>query len=182
MPLTNEMQLLVERQTPGVLHMAAVDAVHQRTHAPVGRRQKVDLSIGFEINACDLLTLAQIGDGLITQMLSDTIDDPATSAAAIEPEHQPGLFRRAAMHERIHAQRAVQPCQLGGLALEVVKTRPPDQRAITEDPEIIVVGHRAVHMACDRGQCSRNSPQAMMQCIASLTALSQSVLVLEELP
>ena len=56
----------------------------------------------------------------------------------IEPQHQARPLRRAAMHMRENAQRAMIALHMGQRALDKVETRPPHQRAITEHPEIAV--------------------------------------------
>ena len=65
MTVPNQMSLRIERQPAGILRVAAVDTVHQRAHLPLRMRHQRDLTPGFEIDACDLLALAQIGDDLV---------------------------------------------------------------------------------------------------------------------
>jgi hypothetical protein len=60
----------------------------------------------------------------------------AAGAAAVEPEHQAGFFRRPAMIERINAERAVLADQPRRDLLEELEARPPHQRAIAEHPEV----------------------------------------------
>ena len=181
MPLTNEVQLLVERQAAGILHVTTVDTENKGAHTPLRRSDDFDLSIGFKVDTGGLLALAQIGDGFFMQMPGNAIRHAAADAATIEPQHQAGLLGRSAMHERIDAQRAVQPGQLGGLALEIIEARPPDQRAVAEDPEIIADGHQGECMGCDRAACSRNSPKAAMQWITQRAEPAQSEFSFEEL-
>jgi hypothetical protein len=142
MALTNQMELLIDRERAGVLHVPAVDAEHQRPHAPLRLRDDFDPPIGFEIDAGRLLALAQVGDGLFAQAGGDAVGYAAAGAAPIETEDEARTFRGAAMHERIDAERAVQADQLGRLALEVFEARPPDQRALTEHPEVFAGGHQ----------------------------------------
>ena len=69
-------------------------------------------------------------------LLRDPERDAAAGAAAVEAEHKAGLFRRAAMHEGVDAERAMfadQPCRD---LLDELEARPPHQRAIAEHPEV----------------------------------------------
>jgi hypothetical protein len=42
------------------------------------------------------------------------------------------------MHERIDAERTVRSDQTRRHALDVVETRPPDERPVTEHPQVLV--------------------------------------------
>src|SRR4029078_10863732 len=148
-------------QPPGILHVATVDAEHQRPHAPLWLRDQIDLTIGLKVDAGRLLALAQIGYSLLPQVRRRAIGHPAAGTAAVEPEHKPRLLRRTTVHERINAQRAVQAGQFGRLTLDIVEARPPDQRSVAEDPEFVVNGHRGAGVGLL--WCSRNSPAAAMQ-------------------
>ena len=68
----------------------------------------------------------------------DPEGDAAAGAAAVEAEHEAGLFRRSAMVEGIDAQRAVLADQPRGDLFDVLETRPPHQRTVAEHPEIFV--------------------------------------------
>src|SRR5262249_38996662 len=65
--------------------------------------------------------------------------------ATVEAEHQPGPLGRAAMVERIDAERPVGADQPRLDALEMREARPPDQRAIGEHPEVGGIS-RQVHV------------------------------------
>ena len=84
-----------------------------------------------------LLAAAQIVDGLVAQLGRDPEGDAAAGAAAVEPEHEAGLFRRAAMVERIDAERAMLADQPRRNLFDEVEARPPHQRAIAEHPEVV---------------------------------------------
>src|SRR5690606_34178625 len=62
---------------------------------------------------------------------------PAARAAAIEAEHQPRAFRRAAMDVGIHAQAAMATAQQRRPALDERKAGPPHQRPVAKDPEFL---------------------------------------------
>ena len=62
--------------------------------------------------------------------------DAAAGAAAVEPEHQARLFRRAAMDEGIDAERAVFANQPRRDPFDEFEAGAPHQRAIAEHPEV----------------------------------------------
>src|ERR1700722_6455515 len=97
--LPDVMNAFVNRETAGILHMAAVDRVAQCAHLSPGFVLKRDPPHGLQINAGDLLALPKISDSFFALCSSDAIGDAPAHAAAIEPHHQARLFRRAAMHE-----------------------------------------------------------------------------------
>ena len=77
--------------------MAAVDDVAERPHLPARLVLELDPPHRLQIDAGDLLAAAQIGDGLVALCGGDAEGDAAAHAAAVEPQHQAGLLRRAAM-------------------------------------------------------------------------------------
>ena len=83
-----------------------------------------------------LFAAAQIFDCFSAQFCRDPEGDAAAGAAAVEPEHEAGLFRRAAMVEGIDAERAMLADQPRRDLLDERKTRPPHQRAIAEHPQV----------------------------------------------
>src|SRR5712671_6268403 len=87
--------------------MAAIDHVSERADALPRLVLQPHRPLHFAVDGRDLLALAQIGDGGGAVLFGDPEGDAAAGAAAIEAEHQAGLFRRAAMDERINAERAV---------------------------------------------------------------------------
>ena len=74
--------------------------------------------------------------------------DAAAGAAAVEPEHQAGLFRGAAMVERINAERTVLADQPRRNLFDEVEARPPHQRAIAEHPEVACREFRILQGSC----------------------------------
>ncbi len=52
----------------------------------------------------------------------DAIGDAAAGAAEIEAEHEPGPLRRAAMIERIDAQRPMHTDDIGRQALDDIRS------------------------------------------------------------
>src|SRR5258708_5891767 len=103
-------ELFGQRQPPGILHVAAIDHVSQRA----------DALPGFVFQPHRPHHLAIDVGGLL----------------AAAPEHQAGLFRRAAMIERIDAKRAMLADQPRRDLLDEVEARAPHQRAIAEHPEV----------------------------------------------
>src|ERR1051325_7413943 len=138
MPSPDVMKLLFQVEPAGILRVAAVDHVDERAHAPLGLAGDDHVAPGLAIHHGDLLARAQVGDGPGPQRALDPIGDAAAGAADVEAEHEPGSFRRAAMHERIDAERAMQADQPRRRALEMRESGPPHQRAVGEDPEVLV--------------------------------------------
>src|SRR5262249_13122517 len=96
-----------------------------------------NVAMRLEIDRRHLLARAQIGDGLLVFGRGNAIGDAAAGAAAVQAEHEAGTFGRTAMDEGIDAERAVQSDDARRQAFEEFKPRPPDQRSIAEDPEIL---------------------------------------------
>ncbi|MNT36132.1 hypothetical protein D3C72_1721950 [compost metagenome] len=65
------------------------------------------------------------------------VDDASAGTAAIQPEHQSRAFRRAPVHPRPQAQRAVMAAQGGEPAFHEVEIGAPDQRAVAVHPDIL---------------------------------------------
>ena len=139
MALAAIMQLLGQAEPAGILLVAAIDHVAKRLHVLLRVVVEPDPAPGLAIDHGDLLARAQIVDGLGPLVGRHPVGDAAAIAAAVEAEHQPGLFRRAAMDEGIDAERAVGADQPGMAALKGVEARPPHQRAVAEDPEIAAI-------------------------------------------
>ncbi len=142
MALAHVMELLVERQTPGILRMAAVDHVAERAHGSLRLALEPDPPDALAIHHGDLLACPQIRDRLGAQRGCDSIRNAAAGAAAVEAQHQAGTLGRPAMVERIDAERpmgADQPCLD---LLQKLKARPPHQRAIAENPDVCEILRR----------------------------------------
>ncbi len=107
MALADEVQLLVERKPAGILRMAAVDHVAERRHLPFRRSAQPHLSHEFAVHHGDLFARAQIGDGIGAPCRRHPEGDAAAGSAVVEAKHQSWTLRRAAMHERIDAERTV---------------------------------------------------------------------------
>src|SRR6516165_11125685 len=116
--------------------MPPVDHIGQRADAPARLVVEPDRSHHLAINVGRLLAAAQVVDRALAPLRCDTESDAATGAAAIEPQHQTRFFRRAAMVERIDAERAVLADQPRRDLFDELEARPPYQRAIAEHPEI----------------------------------------------
>src|ERR1700676_4066604 len=97
--------------------MAAVYRVAQRLDAKLGIVVQPHGAPFLAVDHGGLLARPQIGDGLVAFGGGDAIGDAAAIAAAIKPEHQTWLLRRAAMHEGINAERAMGADQAGAAAL-----------------------------------------------------------------
>ena len=135
-PLQHMAQLFRRRQPPGILHMAAVDHVDECADALACLVLQPDRSFHLAVDRGDLLALAQIGDGGCAVLLRDPERDAAAGAAAVEPEHEARLLRRAAMDEGIDAERAVFADQTRRNPFDEFEARAPHQGAVTEHPEV----------------------------------------------
>ena len=135
MALAAIMQLFGEAEAACILFVAAIHHVAERLHVLPRIVVEPDPSPGFQIDHGHLLAGAQIVDGFGALFRSHPVSNAAAIAAAVEAQHQTGLFRRTAMHEGIDAERPMRPDQPGLPALQHFEPRPPHQRAIGEDPE-----------------------------------------------
>src|SRR5258708_11140093 len=116
--------------------MAAIDHIGQRADALSRLVLQPHRTFHFAIDRSHLLALAQIGDGGAAVLFRDPECDAAAGAAAIQPEHEAGLFPRAAVDEGVDAERAVLADQPRWNPFEEVEARPPYQRAIAEHPAV----------------------------------------------
>ena len=107
--LPHEMQLPLQRQAAGILPVTAIDHVAERVHASLRVVVQPDGAPGLAIDEGDLLACAQIGDCFGALVARYPVRDSAAIAAAVEAEHQPGLFGRAAVDEGVDAERPVRP-------------------------------------------------------------------------
>ena len=71
----------------------------------------------------------------------DTEGHAAAGAAEVEAEHQARTLRRSAMDVGANAERPAEPEGPRPAGLEVVEARPPHQRPVSEDPEIVHIRH-----------------------------------------
>jgi hypothetical protein len=150
MTLAYQMDLALKIEAPGILGMAAINQIHQCgdlfAARPLRRRRQRDAAHGFEIDPRHLLAGAQIRDGGLGKAARDPVGDAAAAAATIEAEDEAGLFRSAAMDERIDAKRPMQAGNARRNALKILEARPPHQRAVAEYPKILIGGgRRKVH-------------------------------------
>src|SRR5262245_28912506 len=120
----------------GILRMSAIDRIAQRIDSPFRLAVQCYAAQQLAVHRRGLLAVAQIFQRRGPLLRRDPVGDAAAGAAEIEPEHEAGPFRRAAMIERIDAQRTVHAEDMRRNVLDEFETRPPDQRAITEDPEV----------------------------------------------
>src|SRR6516165_10657823 len=129
-------ELFGERQPSGILHMATVDHIGKRADALPRLVLKPHRTRHLAVDRGDLFARTQVGYRRGAILLGDTKCDAAAGAAAVQPQHQAGLFRRSAMDEGIDAKRAVLADQPRRDALDEIEARPPYQRAIAEHPEV----------------------------------------------
>ena len=153
MSLAYQLELAFEIETPSILRMAPIDDKDDSVRLAACQR---DAAHGFEIDLGHLLAFAQICEGGLAAHRRHPVGDAAAAAAAIEAEHEPGLFRCAAMDEGVDAQRPMQANDPGWDPFQMLETRPPHQRAVAEHPKIIVgVGLRKMHELAVGGALTR---------------------------
>ncbi len=144
--LPDVVQLPGKTEPPRVLAMAAVDNITKCVHALLRITIKPDPALDLSVDPGDLLASAEIFDCPGTSRGGHPIGDTAAMAAAIKPQHQPRFLRRSAVHERIDTQRAMRTNKAGIASLQKVKARPPHQRPISEDPEVLIaLLERGIH-------------------------------------
>jgi hypothetical protein len=144
-------KLLRQRELAGILHMAAVDHVADRLDAALGVADENDRADALEIHTRHLFAFAQIGERSGPLACRHPVRNTAAHAALIKPEHEAGAFRCTTVDERIDAQGAVRADQPRRNPLGIVEARLPDQRAITEHPEILLgVVEAWIHFARGR--------------------------------
>src|SRR5689334_19310086 len=90
------------------------------------------------IDERDLLTAAQIVDGLGALTSRNLVCDAAAIAPTIKSEHQAGFCGGAAVHKRIDAKRPMRPDQTRVSSFKKIESGPPHKRTIGEDPHVFV--------------------------------------------
>ena len=98
--------------------------------------EQIDRPDRFYVNIGDLLTLAKIGKRCVASLGDHTERDATAGAALVEAEHKSRIFRRAAVMERIDAERTVRADQRRGGLLAELEAWSPHQRAIAEHPKL----------------------------------------------
>ena len=79
----------------------------------------------------------------LAQLSRQAVGDAVARPAAVEPEHQPRLLRRAAIVARIEAEAAVKAAQIGRPALGELEFRVPHQRAVGKYPDRLAPPRKA---------------------------------------
>src|SRR5262249_61375820 len=86
-PLAHVVELLVERQPPGILRVTAVDHVAEREHRPSRVVVEPDSPGTFAVHHRHLLARPQIGYGLGPRGGCDTVGDAAAGTAPGQTPH-----------------------------------------------------------------------------------------------
>src|SRR5277367_953738 len=98
--LLDQVELLDQGQSSGILYVTAIDHIGQRANPLAGPVAEPDRAQHLAIDIGGLLAAAQIFHRLAAQLRRDAERDAAAGAAAVEPQYKAGLFRRSAMIER----------------------------------------------------------------------------------
>ena len=72
--------------------------------------------------------------------IADAEGDADAGAALVEAQHEARPLFRSTMHEGAHAKRPAKAEKMGPVALQMIETRPPHQRAVAENPKIAHTG------------------------------------------
>ena len=72
--------------------------------------------------------------------IADAEGDANAGAALVEAQHEARPLFRSTMHEGAHAKRPAKAEKMGPVALQMIETRPPHQRAVAENPKIAHTG------------------------------------------
>ena len=125
MSLADQMDLMIEIKSPGVLGVAAIDKEDQRRYIVGRRRCERNATQVFTVNGSYLFAFPQVRDGGTAVLPCHPIRDAATSAPTVEAKHEAWLFRGTAVNEGIHAQGPVQPDEPRRDTFKVREARPP---------------------------------------------------------
>ena len=103
MPLPHVMQLLLEREPPGVLHVPSIHHVAEARHPPLGLALEPDWTYAFAVDGGHLFAPPQIGDGVAALSCGHPVGDAPAGPAMVETEHQTRALGRSTMDEGIDA-------------------------------------------------------------------------------
>ncbi len=137
MPLTNVMQLLLERKPAGILPVSTVDHVAQCRHPLLGLALEPDRARAFAIDRGDLFARAQIGDGPSAFGCGHTVSDAATGPTPVKTKHQARPLRCSAVDKGINAEGSMSADEPRLDTFDEPKLRPPHQRAIGKHPQVL---------------------------------------------
>jgi hypothetical protein len=118
-----------------ILRVLPVDQIGQGPDLPSVRQ--AHRAENLAIDLVDLLALGQIGMRRLDLVGRNPEGNALASSAMIKPQHEAGSLDRATMADRIDAERPMRAAEQGRNALDIREARPPHQRAIAEDPEVL---------------------------------------------
>ena len=136
--LAGVVQLLCEAEPPGILAVAPVDNITKRVHAFLWVVIEPNPAPSLTIDQGDLFAGAQIFDCFSSFGRRHPVGDTTAISTPVEAEYQARFRRSSAVHERVDTKCAVCAHQACIAAFEKGEARPPHQRAIGEDPEVLV--------------------------------------------
>ena len=127
MSLPYQMDLAVKIKASGVLDVSPICYVDQCCDIALWLRCERNPTQSFQVNGGRLFALTQIRDGGGAFCRRHPVGDAAAGAAAVQPQHEAGFFRRPAMDEGVDAQRPVQPDEPRRDTFEIGEARLPHQ-------------------------------------------------------
>jgi EAL domain-containing protein (putative c-di-GMP-specific phosphodiesterase class I) len=132
----HEFGLPLEGKPPRILRMGAIRHVADRLDLASRAVEQAHGLVRLYIDRGGLLALAQISEGRVALRRLHPVGDPLAGAALVEAEHKARPLDRAAMMERVDAERPMRADDCPRHALGEVEARLPHQRAVPEDPEL----------------------------------------------
>ncbi len=133
--LSNETDLVVDRQTAGILHVAAWSTIDQRPHLVGGCRSSATL--GASPRDTPWWLVRAPADSRIVSARFFAVYSrnamPGRRRHGRGRAPRPGRSRRAAMHERVDAERTMRADQRRSVPARRIRSpAAPDQRSVTE--------------------------------------------------
>ena len=128
--------LFIKGQFAGILPVRPVDKIGDGMNTPpIGKTYGTDR---LAVNHGHLFAGAQICDCIVPSIRFDPECHAMASASPVETQHEPRLLRSAAMDMGIDAKPPVSAGEMRADTFGIVKTRPPHQRSVSENPVCFV--------------------------------------------
>ena len=128
----------------GILRVRGIGDKAQRVDLPAVQAKPAGVGA---IDAIAHLAVPQIGRDIGKVRRRYPVGDAIARPAAVQPQHQPRLFRRAAIAVGIDAEPPVIALQPRRYRLDMGKARIPHQRTIAKHPGIAFVRRAVIEQA-----------------------------------
>src|ERR1700733_4211305 len=131
-------------EAPRILLVKPVGDVGYSSNPVAGFKR--DWRNTLKIDGGHLLAFPQVANGRLAQRRIDLEGDPWTGPAAIQPQHEPRLLRRATIDVRKDAQASTPAAQQRLVAPCIGESGPPHQRTVPKHPKAAMrIGGGPVH-------------------------------------